>query len=347
MNDPETVTPPDDPWTGPPCLAILGPTATGKSALGVILAKRLGGEIVNGDALQVYRELEVGTAKPSAAERAMVPHHLFDFLDVDEAWSAGEFSRRARPVVREIAGRGRVPIVVGGSGLYLRALFEGLTVVPKVEQRVRERVAARCEQEGLAVLYRELIEHDPETASRLEAGDTQRILRATEVLAQSGVAISEWHRRHPSGPPLPVLRIGLTLPRAVLYDAISLRIERMLSEGWLDEVRRVLDRYPRGARGRGAQTSSSLGVPGPMLDAQAVPVSFQAIGYRELAMHVRGEIDLARAVSETVKATRRYAKRQETWFRRERDITWFDSRTASSAALRIANLFSSLARGGS
>lgn len=298
--------PPDSPaLEPPPVIVLLGATATGKSALALKLAEEVagGGEIVNADALQVYRGFDIGTAKPTAAERERVPHHLIDILEPHERYSAGEFARRARAAVADVHRRGRRALVVGGSGLYLRALLEGISPVPRGDREIRRNLRRRAAEEGLDSLYQELRRGDPVTAERLMPGDRQRILRALEVLEISGVPLSEWIRRKPFGDQrLPSLRIGLTLPRAILYDRITVRVGRMLERGWLDEVRRLLD--------------SGLD---PELPA------FQAIGYRQLVRHLRGEGPLDEAVEELVRQTRRYAKRQETWFRKEPDVTWFQA----------------------
>lgn len=288
----------------PPIVAVAGPTATGKSALGLFLAEALPGEIVNADALQVYRGLDIGTAKPTPEEWARVPHHLVDVLEPTERWSAGEFARCAREAISEIRSRGRRPIVVGGSGLYLRALLEGISPVPRGDRGVRRTLRERAEAEGLPALYEELRRRDPETAGRVPPGDRQRILRALEVVEVSGTPLSEWIARRPYGEErLAAVRVGLTLPRALLYDAIERRVARMLERGWVEEVRSLL------ARGL----------------SPAAP-AFQAIGYREIARHLAGEWTLEQALDETVRATRRYAKRQLTWFRKEPDMIWLDAR---------------------
>jgi tRNA dimethylallyltransferase len=285
----------------PDVLVILGPTATGKSALALAVAEEVGGEILNADALQVYRGLDVGTAKPGAAERARVRHHLIDVLEPRERYSAGEFARRAREAILEIRGRGALPIVVGGSGLYLRALFEGISPVPPGDPEVRRRLRDRLAAEGLPALRRELVALDPATAARLAEGDTQRVLRALEVAAVSGEPLSAWISRQPFGiQRIAAVRVGLTVPRGILYDQIASRVARMMAEGWVEEVARLL--------GQGLE---------PELPA------FQAIGYRQLIRHLEGEWSLEHAVSDTIRATRRFAKRQETWFRREPDVTWF------------------------
>ena len=283
-------------------LAIVGATCTGKSRLALALALRLDGELINADALQVYRGLDRGTAKPDAAARAAVPHHLLDILDPRQRFSAGEFARRARAAIEEIAARGRVPIVVGGSGLYLRALSRGLAAVPAVPEAVREALRGRLETEGLAVLRAELEALDPVTAGRVPPADRQRTLRALEVLAATGHPLSRWHDDAPPEDRLDVLCVGLTLPRTLLYDRIASRADVMLRSGWLDEIGDLLRE----------------GVP------DSAP-AFQAIGYRQLLRHLRGGCSLEEAMADTIRATRQYAKRQQTWFRRERVRAWFGS----------------------
>lgn len=287
----------------PPVLAIVGATATGKSALGMFLAEHLDGEIVNADALQVYRGFDIGTAKPGPEERARVPHHLIDVLEPHERYSAGDFARRAGEAVEEIRSRGRLPIVVGGSGLYLRALFEGLSPIPPGDPEVRQRLRERLETEGRETLLAELRERDPDTAARLAPGDTQRILRALEVALVSGEPLSAYISRQPFGVQrIAALRVGLTLPRGILYDQIASRVAEMVRKGWVEEVAGLLSR-------------------GLSPDLPA----FQAIGYRQLVQFVEGAWSLDRAIAETIRSTRRFAKRQETWFRKEPHITWFSA----------------------
>ncbi|HSS79453.1 MAG TPA: tRNA (adenosine(37)-N6)-dimethylallyltransferase MiaA [Thermoanaerobaculia bacterium] len=286
-----------------PVLAIVGPTATGKSALALALAERLGGEIVNADALQVYRGFDIGTAKPRLEERARVPHHLIDILEPHERYSAGEFARRAREAITEIQERGKAPIVVGGSGLYLRALFEGLSPVPPGDPEVRRELRERLDSEGLAPLREELIALDPVTAQRLGAGDTQRVLRALEVALVSGRPLSAWTAEQPFGTQgIAVVRIGLTLPRSILYDRIAGRVTQMLEAGWLDEVAALLRR-----------------------GFSATLPAFQAIGYRQLVRYLEGMLSLELAVADIERETRRFAKRQETWFRKEPAVAWFSA----------------------
>ena len=298
------------PWQ---VIAVLGPTATGKSAFAMRLAedlgrKGLGTELISADALQAYRGFDVGTAKPGPRERARVRHHLVDVLEPHQVFSAGEFARRARAAVEQIEGRGRLPVLVGGGGFYLRALFEGLAPVPPVPPGVRARLRSELRSAGLDTLFEELRRVDPESAAGLSAGDTQRVLRALEVVRFTGRTLPSWHRK---GSELAldrrVRKVGLTLPRALLYDAVEARARRMLERGWLAEVRRL--REPGGAAcGRYWRELPAC----------------QAIGYRQFADHLDGKLTLEQALEATIRATRRYAKRQETWFRRETDVCWID-----------------------
>lgn len=295
-------------------IAIVGPTAVGKSEIGLWLARELDGEIVNADALQVYRGLDLGTAKPSPEERELVPHHLIDILDPHQRFSAGEFARRAREAIQEIRDRGRTPIVVGGSGFYYRALVHGLAPVPVPDEEVRSRLRARLGREGLPSLFAELAAHDPGTASRLPPGDTQRILRALEVWTATGRPLSAWISDPAAIPEsLSALSIGLTLPRSILYHRIADRAVRMFQQGWVAEVRNLLD----------AGVSPEA-------------IAFQAIGYREVVRHLSTGWPLEEARDEIVRATRRFAKRQMTWFAREKEISWFRQEERESLKQEIS-----------
>ncbi len=289
-------------------LAIVGPTAAGKTAFSLEVAQRLGGEIINADALQVYRGLEIGTAKPSPKEREQVPHHLVDILDPAESYSAGEFARRARQAIGDIEQRGKIALVVGGSGLYLRALFEGLNELPQQEPEIRSALQNELATRGLPALYEELVKGDPETAERLKSGDTQRILRALEVLRTSGKPLSWWLRQKSPETAIERIMIGLTLPRTILYDRIAVRVRHMVRRGWVSEVAALLE------------FGTSPSAP-----------AFQAIGYRQMVQHLEGRSTLEAATEQAILATRHYAKRQETWFRRERDLVWFQGPHRSEA----------------
>lgn len=289
-------------------LAVVGPTAAGKSALAISLAQALGGEIINADALQVYRGLDIGTAKPSVAERRLIPHHLVDILDPEEAYSAGDFARRARETVAEIENRGKRAIVVGGSGLYLRALFQGLNELPRHVPEIRSTLQEELASHGLPALYSELQKVDPETAQRLRPSDPQRILRALEVYRSSGEPLSSWLQRKKPERPVEHVMIGLTLPRTILYDLIAVRVRDMVRRGWVSEVAALLE------------IGTSPSAP-----------AFQAIGYRQMVEHLEGRTTLEVATGQAIIATRHYAKRQETWFRRERDLVWFQGTQTENA----------------
>ena len=261
-----------------PLRVICGPTAAGKSAVALSLAAKHGATIISADSRQVYRGFDIGTAKPGPEERARVPHHLIDILDPHERWSAGEFARRSREAAAGIRERGNVPVVVGGSGLYLRALFEGISPIPPGDPEVRGELQRALAEKGLPALAAELARVDPETAARLGAGDTQRILRALEVARVSGRPLSSWIKEQPFGTQrVDAIQVGLTLPRTVLYDRIAGRVARMVERGWVEEVARLL------ARGL------DPGLP-----------AFQAIGYRQLVRHLEGEWSLEQAIGETV-----------------------------------------------
>ena len=286
--------------TNRPLVAIIGPTAAGKSALGVWLAGRLGGEVVACDSTQLYRGFDIGTAKPTIPERRGIPHHLIDALSSSEIATAGGYRQMAIAVLEELRRRGRVPIITVGTGLYLRALLEGLADVPQRSEDLRERLRATAAKHPAGHLHRVLSRLDPETARKISPGDEQKLIRAIEVCLISKKPLSEVHRTGRA--PLQgwrALKIGLTPPREALNLRIHARTDAMLAGGWLEEVRALLQSG---------------------MAEQAKPFDF--IGYRELRAVLRGDrtIDQARAVIQ--QATRRYAKRQLTWFRREPGVHW-------------------------
>jgi tRNA dimethylallyltransferase len=300
-----------------PLVAILGPTASGKSALGVRLAERLGGEILACDSTQVYRGFDAGTAKPSSAERRGIPHHLLDLVEPSEIFTAGEYRRRAEIVLADLASRGRLPILTVGTGLYLRALLEGLADAPERSAALRTRLDARAAARGPVYLHRILARIDPAAARRIAPRDQQKIVRAIEICVLAGKPVSEVHRagRDPLAGFAPI-RIGLAPPRAALYQRIERRTNEMLAQGWLDEVADIVHH----------------GVP-------ADSKSFEFIGYRTLREHIEGRMSLADATAEIVQSTRHYAKRQLTWFRREPDVTWLSGFGADPAIADAAEQF--------
>jgi tRNA dimethylallyltransferase len=279
-----------------PALLLMGPTASGKSALALGLADRFGGEIVTVDSAQVYRGMDVGTAKPSAADRARVPHHLIDIIDPTQAYSAAAFARDALACVADIRARGRMPILCGGTMLYFKALTEGLSALPRADAAVREELDRRAAQEGWPALHAELARVDPVTAARLAPNDAQRIQRALEVYRTSGQPISALQGRRETVALLPGPFIAAALvpaDRARLHTAIETRFLHMLDAGLVEELRGLRQRY--------------------VLDP-ALP-SMRCVGYRQAWQYLDGAIDIARLRDTGIAATRQLAKRQLTWLR--------------------------------
>jgi len=273
---------------------IAGPTASGKSALALDLAERIGGTIVNADSMQVYDGLRVITARPTPEEEARAPHVLYGHADPAEAYSTGRWLREAEEAIAGIKAEGRVPIVVGGTGLYFKVLTEGLAAVPAIPVEIRENVRERLQRDGVAALYAELTARDPVTAARLMPLDRSRIARALEVVLATGRSISDWHGEssEPVLPPSRTVRLFVTLERAQLVARIEARFTAMIEAGALDEVRALAARHLD-----------------PLLPAM------KAHGVPWLIRHLAGEITLDEAKAGSIMDTRRYAKRQHTWFR--------------------------------
>ncbi len=271
---------------------IAGPTAAGKTATALSVAGDFDAEIVNADSMQVYRGLDIGTAKPTSAERKEIPHHLLDVVEPDEEYHAGRFQEDADAVVMEMQRRQKLPLVVGGTGLYIKSLLYGLCEMPPIPAEIRLRVQAELEEEGVESLHRQLERLDPPVAARLASRDRARIVRALEVYRAAGRSISSFQEQHRfSQPKYSFLYLYLACERTKLYRRIADRVQQMLDRGFLDEVRGLLD------RGFSPELKS-----------------LQSIGYRQLIRHLAGELSLDEAVELIVRDTRRYAKRQETWF---------------------------------
>ena len=299
----------------PDILVIAGPTASGKTALGIELAQRIDGEIISADARQIYRFMDIGTAKPTAEERAAAHHHLIDFVNPDEDYSAGQFAEDAFAVIGDILRRGKMPIVVGGAGLYIRALFDGFSPMPKIPIEIR----ARLKKEGrecLPALYERLCEVDPEWAAKIQATDTQRILRGLEVYEASGKPLSEYQKVAPK-PPIrhTASYFGLYWEREVLYDRINARACLMFQNGLIEEAKSLRDR-------------------GYSSDLNAL----NAFGYREIFQYLDGETTLDRALADLQQGTRRYAKRQMTFFRGDKRFRWVDGSDGDVATTILQNL---------
>jgi tRNA dimethylallyltransferase len=300
----------------PRVAVLVGATAVGKTAVALELAAGLGAEIVNADSLQVYRELDVGTAKPTLAERARVPHHLIDVADPPEPYDAARYSQEGREVLAQLAGRGVPPLVVGGTGLYLKALLAGLFAEGEPAPGVRERVRRELGILGLPGLYQRLLHLDPVTAARLHPHDTYRIVRALEVMEATGKPLSQFIAAHRfQDAPYETLKLGLMRPREELYQRIEHRIQVMLEAGWLTEVEGLLNRYP------------------PTLKP------LQALGYRHLINYLTGRWSLEEALTLLTRDTRRYAKRQLTWFGSDPAIRWFHPEQVAEMTALLAAFF--------
>lgn len=281
-----------------PVIVVAGPTASGKSGLGLELAERLGGAIINADSMQVYRDLRILTARPSQADEARAPHLLYGDRDAAEAGSAADWATRARAAIEAVISDDKRPIVVGGTGLYLKALMEGIAPIPEVPVDVRARALARRREIGDMAFHNELATRDPEIAARLHPGDSQRVLRAWEVVEATGRPLSDWQREPTPAPDTQFRVLVLDPPRDELYRNCDRRFLDMVDAGALDEV---------SALSRRAEAEG--------LDP-ALPV-FKALGYPPLRMYLRGETTLDAAISDAQQQTRNYAKRQVTWLRHQ------------------------------
>ena len=283
----------------PLLVVILGPTASGKTALSLGLAEKFSGEIVNCDSVAMYREFDIGTAKPSPAERARVPHHLVDCIDPLWDVTAGEYARQAREVLAQIKSRNHLPIVVGGTGLYLRALLEGLFPGPQRSEELRERLRDRAESRGSEYLHRILQRLDRAAADRVHPNDAPKLIRAIEVCLASRQKMSElWQQGRDPLQGFRLLRIGLDPDRAALYERINQRAARMFELGLVEETQRLASKYGEKAR----------------------PLA--SLGYKQAVQFLCGELTRDQTVQAAQQAHRNYAKRQMTWFRREPDVTW-------------------------
>lgn len=295
-------------------IAIVGPTAIGKTELAIKLAQSLNGEIVNADSRQIYRYMDIGTAKPTAEEQSLVPHHLIDIVDPDQDFSLALFQDLAYQAIRDIHERGKLPLLAGGSGLYIWAVLEGWSI-PKVSPnpRIRQELQNRAESEGGEVLYRELQQADPDAASKIDPRNVRRVIRALEVYRSTGRPFSELGKKNP--PDFDVLIIGLTAERDELYRRIDSRVDRMIEQGFIDEVRGLLDRgYP-------------LTLP-----------SMSSVGYRQMGKFLSGEMSLTDYIQRIKFETHRFARHQYAWFRlKDERIRWFDiGDKAADGALKLA-----------
>lgn len=286
---------------------LLGPTGVGKTALSLLLARTLNTEIISADSMQIYRHMDIGTAKPSKEERQAVRHHMIDIVDPWESFSTGEYVTRVVPVIEGLHNQGKIPLVVGGTGLYIRAMTRGIFSGPSADWDLRNELLGK-EEADKGSLYEDLTALDPLAASRIMRADTRRVVRALEVCLKSEQKMSDLHRLLTRSLPYEFLKAGITRDRKELYRMIEQRVDRMMAEGLLDEVRGIV---------------SLIGQHGNSLPLESFP-AMQAIGYKELVVHLAGNATLDEAVRLVKKRSKLYAKRQFTWFRREPDITWVD-----------------------
>jgi len=293
-----------------PLIAIVGPTAVGKTALALRLAEELPVEVVSADSRQVYRYMDIGTAKPTAAEREQVRHHLLDVVEPDQAFTLAQYQELAYAAIADIHQRGRIPLLVGGTGLYVKAVLEGLHI-PRVEPdpALREQLLAETEVSGYEALHQRLRSLDPVAAERIDARNVRRVVRALEVCYRMGRPISSLQRASP--PPYRILRIGLHMPRGLLYQRIDARVEHMLAAGLVEEVRSLVKRGY----------------------AYELP-AMSGLGYRQIGMYLRGEVPLEEAVMLIKRHTRRFVRQQANWFREDDpDIAWYDASAAVFEAI--------------
>ncbi|MBW2449754.1 MAG: tRNA (adenosine(37)-N6)-dimethylallyltransferase MiaA [Deltaproteobacteria bacterium] len=284
----------------PKVIVICGPTALGKTSTAIHLAKHFHGEIIGADSMQVYKYMDIGTAKPTPDEQARVKHHMIDFIDPDEHFDAKKYATLSREKVMELHEQKIIPFVVGGTGLYIKALFHGLFNAKTSDSDIRDRLKAELQAYGSTYLYKRLCRQDSDTAKKIHPKDTYRIIRALEVYALTGKTLTEFHRSHGfEERPFIVLKIGLHINREILYDRINKRVQIMINSGFINEVRRLL------AMGYSPELKS-----------------MQSIGYRHIVNFIEGHLTWDETIRTLKRDTRRYAKRQMTWFKADPEIIW-------------------------
>ncbi len=290
-----------------PLLAVVGPTASGKTALAIEVAETLDAEIISADSMQVYRGMEIGVGTPTPGELARVKHHFIGTLDPGGHFSAGEFQRLARQILEDLNEHGKPAVVVGGSGLYVRALIDGLFAGPQADESIRVRLHAEAEEQGVPALYERLEHRDPDYAADIQPGDLRRIVRALEVLETTGRPFSDHHSEHrQNARSLETVQVALDYPREQLYARIDARVDRMIEQGFIEEIRKLLDAGHE-----------------PHL------MRLRSLGYPEFIAHLKGEITLEQATGAMKQNTRRFAKRQLSWFRGDTRIHWLPTTTGT------------------
>jgi tRNA dimethylallyltransferase len=302
------------PQPTPELVLISGPTASGKSGLALRLCQEVGGEIIGGDSVQIYKHLDIGSAKASAQDRALVPHHLVDALELDAPYDAGHFARQAEALIAQIQGRGALPVVCGGTGLYLRALLYGVAPAPPTDPALRAQLQGRFDAEGGQALHDELRAVDPAFAQKIHPNDAVRVVRGLEYWHLTGQPLGQVQAEHnvkERQPRYRALHVALGPPRERLYERINQRVDEMMQQGFLEEVRGLLDQ----GHAPGLKPLGSL-------------------GYRQLIAHLRGDVTLEEAVRQIKRDHRRYAKRQMTWLRGQANVRWFEDPQQALAHLR-------------
>lgn len=288
-------------------IILLGPTGVGKTSVSILLAKHLNTEIISSDSMQVYKHMDIGTAKLSKEEQHMVKHHMIDIVEPWESYSTGEYIKNVQPIMDSLHKNGKIPIVVGGTGLYIKAMTRGIFKGPSADWDLRNELL-EIEKGSPGYLYEYLKSLDPVATSKIMPTDTRRIIRALEVCLKTNSVMSEMHQLLTQPLPYEFIKIGITRDRKELYSMIEQRVDKMIEQGLVDEVRRILELI------------YSIT---PLLHYSNLS-SMQAIGYKEIAMHLNGEISLDEAISLVKKGSRNYAKRQFTWFKKEEGIRWID-----------------------
>jgi tRNA dimethylallyltransferase len=286
----------------PKVIVICGPTGIGKTSVGIELAEKFGGEIVSADSMQIYRYMDIGTAKPTVEEKRRIPHHMIDIVDPDEDYDAVQFSKQARAIITELDSRDRLPFVVGGTGFYIKALLHGIFQSEPIDPKIRNRLRKEAADYGNDVFYDRLMEVDPDTAARLHPNDSYRIIRALETIESTGKSISDHHQEHGfPDDPYTVLKICLQMDRPQLYDGIDKRVDLMIEAGLVDEAKKLLE-----------------------MGYAADLKSMQSIGYRHVVEFLEEKIPWDECVRTLKRDTRRFAKRQFTWFGADRQNYWYE-----------------------
>ncbi len=303
-------------------IIILGPTGVGKTGVSILLAKELNTEIISADSMQIYRHMDIGTAKPTPEERAMVKHHMIDIVDPWESYSTGGYITAVAPIIEGLHKTKKIPIVVGGTGLYIKAMTKGIFSGPSADWTLREELLS-METEEKGSLYNYLKKIDPEAAEKITPNDTRRIVRALEVCLKSNKSMSEIQKKLTQPLPFEFIKIGLSRERKELYRLIEKRVDKMVENGLIEEVNQVIGLIKDAETRRRGDTNTFSASPIHPFTGSPLP-SMQAIGYKEIAMYLHGKITLEEAIRLIKRGTKRYAKRQFTWFRKEEGIHWVD-----------------------